>query len=214
MAGRQGSIERNLAFSLEILLSALGVIFAVMLQGMAAVASVWFAYVLLLAAGHLLGAGALVWSLFPVAFISSYIAWIAVLLRDWVAVPVFVLEQGGIGESLKRSARLTEGRRGQIIAVINTLVILACGVVSGIAGDFIGTTLTTAFSAVLACSVYQRLRVEKEALIPGDIRDFLDHPKRGAPSHSEAPSPETRRAASHMARAEARLSAVSRLRRD
>jgi hypothetical protein len=213
MAGRPGNFDRNLSFSLEILPGALGVIFAVMLQSTAAVASVWFTFVLLLAVGHLLGAGALVWSLFPVAFFASYFAWIAVILRDWVAVPVYVLEQGGIGESLRRSARLTEGRRGRIL-IINALVVLACGVVSNFTADFIGTALTTAFSAVLACIVYQRLRVEKEALMASDIRDLLDRPKREAPSHRGSPIPETARATSPMSRASSPMSAVSRLRRD
>jgi hypothetical protein len=96
-----------------------------------------------------------------------------VLLRQWVAVPAFVIERLGILGSLRRSKELTKGRRGRIFRIY-VLALIAGSFLSWIVGDFIATSITTAFSAVLVSVVYHRLRAEKEGVTMASIDEELD----------------------------------------
>lgn len=174
LAGRPGHPLAALAFGAKALLPALGIICLMMLSSAAAVGGVLLAFLLVMVAAQAFGASSEAWMLLmPAITLLSAAVWIARLLRDWVAVPAFVLEGLGMGASLRRSAGLTRGRRGRILRLYMLVLILG-GLVAKIAGGLLGTALMTAFAAVLVSVVYIRLRVEKEGLTAADIARQLD----------------------------------------
>ena len=58
----------------------------------------------------------------------------------WVAVPVTVVEKGGVNHALRRSAELTKGNRGTVFAVV-VLTALLSGVASGVQFGLFQVTL-------------------------------------------------------------------------
>lgn len=59
-----------------------------------------------------------------IGFMLLIIPGIIVMLALWVAVPVTIVEKGGVGFALSRSNTLTQGYRGRIFAVVFLLGIL------------------------------------------------------------------------------------------
>ena len=186
IAGRPSDPFANLAFGLVRLVPALGVIAAVMIFSSAAAAVAWFVFFILLMLASQLGFETQVWLLLPLVLFLSAAIWIGRILRDWAAVPAFVLEGLGVFESLKRSAVLTRGRRGKIMRLYAIVLILGW-LLAKIVGDVIGTALMTAFGAVFVSVVYSRLRAEKEGLVPADIAHELDRMEAGLSPKSRVP---------------------------
>nr|MEE4267966.1 hypothetical protein [Candidatus Krumholzibacteria bacterium] len=59
-----------------------------------------------------------------IGFMLLVIPGVIVMLALWVAVPVTIVEKGGVGFALSRSNTLTQGYRGRIFAVVFLLGIL------------------------------------------------------------------------------------------
>src|SRR5262245_49429635 len=192
LTGRSSDPIANLLFSLKRLIPALGVILVVLFLGTAAASAAWFLFFIAYIAFAQAGAEPYIWPLLPAAFVVAYATWLATLLRQWVVVPAFVIERLGVLGSMRRSRDLTKGRRGKIFRIY-ILVLIASGLLSWIFGDFVATTVATAFSAVMVSVVYHRLRAEKEGVTMDDIEEELDPPEP-----VPAPPPPPRRPAVHV----------------
>jgi hypothetical protein len=107
-------------------------------------------------------------------FVVLSIYWLA-LGMYFVAAPVFIAEQLGIGAALSRCRFLTEGRRWQIFIAIllagivsravDTIILGAIGVASMLTISIVNVSIWIvfgAFSAVFAAVFYDRLRSIKD----------------------------------------------------
>jgi hypothetical protein len=103
----------------------------------------------------------------------------------YVAVPVCVIEQAGVFDSLNRSGVLTRGYRWQIFGLLLLVTIIAfiVGIVLVLIGGvtlwgellhFFWQVIATAFGAVLAAVVYHDLRVAKEGIDIDDLANVFD----------------------------------------
>ncbi len=81
----------------------------------------------------LLGVSIVVSALTGVGFLFFIVPGIILQLMFWVAVPVIVVEKGGLGHALQRSRELTLGYRWRILA-LTALYGLLSGAFSGIEG--------------------------------------------------------------------------------
>ncbi|MCG8425107.1 MAG: hypothetical protein MJE77_45080 [Proteobacteria bacterium] len=98
-----------------------------------------------------------------------------------VAVPVAVVEQPGIVESLTRSKELTDGHKGSIFAISMVLVLIAFSISlvtgflrvalgsGGLIIDIIANVLIGALSAVVMVVIYHDLRAFKEGVGAHDL---------------------------------------------
>jgi hypothetical protein len=104
-----------------------------------------------------------------------------VACRLWVAVPVSVMEQPGVGASIRRSTSLTHGHRWRIFVILALLELLGWGAEEAIEAAYIRPDATLAdvqtyFYLVLAATLvvgtlrstaqavsYARLMIEKDA---------------------------------------------------
>lgn len=75
-----------------------------------------------------------------IGYFMLIIPGIIIAMMLWVAVPVVIVEQGGVGHALQRSKDLTTGYRGRIFAVV-----VIMGLISG-AANLIQTGILTALS--------------------------------------------------------------------
>jgi uncharacterized membrane protein len=107
---------------------------------------------------------------------------IIVFCMLYVAVPVCVVERGGIFECLGRSSQLTKGHRWAIfgilvlVAIVNSVgngILNILGSRLGLGADvhlivaivqFVWQAAVTSFSGVLAAVIYHDLRVDKEGV--------------------------------------------------
>jgi hypothetical protein len=110
---------------------------------------------------------------------------IMVFCMLYVAVPICVIEQLGVFDSLSRSAVLTKGYRWQIfgllalVTIISFIVQLVLGLLGygaawGSVLTFGWQVIATSFSAVLVAVVYHDLRVAKEGMDTGNLANVFD----------------------------------------
>ena len=109
--------------------------------------------------------------------------------RWYVAAPVCVVERTWSLQSLKRSGRLTKGRRLKIYGLL-TLVMIIVGIISAVVSFIVERTIDAewirglistavnvvpvAFVNVMSTVVYYSLRVEKEDLTATSLADIFD----------------------------------------
>jgi hypothetical protein len=99
LAGRRSDPFASMRFAAAALFPALGIIALVMIFSTAAAAVAWFVFIVAMMVAGATGVADQVWMMLPAVFVLSYALWIARLLRDWVAVPVFVIERVGVLEA-------------------------------------------------------------------------------------------------------------------
>jgi len=118
--------------------------------------------------------------LFIIPGVLTYLAYL-------VASPVAVLERGGIGESLRRSALLTTGERTRLlglVAAVLAVTVLLNAFITSLLGDVLGQLTTTAallvseavaavvsmftvaWAGAVSAIAYIDLRIRKENLAP------------------------------------------------
>jgi len=123
---------------------------------------------------------------------------IIVALIVWVAVPVTVVEKGGVGFALRRSAELTSGNRGTIflisflmglmtmvaagVQLLTIRIIASMGMVPGTPGAALGhwpfliltTGMVTALSSVVVTVGYYALRNEVDGVATEDLASVFE----------------------------------------
>ena len=128
-----------------------------------------------------------------VGYLLLVIPGVIIALMMWVAVPVVIVERGGVGHALQRSKDLTTGFRLRIFMlnlVLGVIMILAVGVQFGMTAMLTGMglvpgTLTMALvnfpisvillgsilalSSVVVTVGYYTLRHEVEGVAPQDL---------------------------------------------
>ena len=124
---------------------------------------------------------------------------IIIQMMLWVAVPVTIVEKGGVGHALQRSKDLTVGYRGRIFAL--TLLLGVIGALAGGVGGFVNSMLISthsltygsvryvlaylpiqvifqglisALNAVVVTVGYYSLRQEVEGVAIGDLAEVFD----------------------------------------
>lgn len=132
------------------------------------------------------------------AFLMLIVPGIIVAIMLWVAVPVTVVEKGGVAHAMQRSAELTKGNRGAILGINVIMWILAfvagvlqfvlnqamtsLGVVPATLGASLAhwpvvtltTGLATALSSVVVTVGYYALRNEVDGVATEDLASVFD----------------------------------------
>jgi hypothetical protein len=161
--------------------------------------------------GLLFTAGLLVW----LGSMLCVVPGVLLLLRWAVVMPVAVVEGRSVGDSLKRSANLTEGRWGEAFLVFLLFVVINY-VAEGIFaypfaivqmvqsvkgedaywlavltnfGEFVGGVLASPLLMISICLFYYDCRIRKEALDLQMMMAALDQAQGSSVSGTPAPPP-------------------------
>jgi len=119
-------------------------------------------------------------------FLVGVVPFFIFLTRYYVAIPVVVLEPGGVFRGMSRSAQLTKGSRGTIFGVVVCMFLLLflVGIPVGVVAKFvlagvapatqyllrdILTTLLAPLSAIIPAVIFHDLRVGKEGADVDDL---------------------------------------------
>ena len=134
----------------------------------------------------LIGLAFLIGAVVFVGFILLIVPGLILMVFLAMAVPAFVVERKGIGESMSRSWNLVSGSWWHTLGTILVAAILA-GIVNSILGSIggssfigswifgsIGQILTAPFTALVAIVLYVDLRVRREGLTAEKLASELD----------------------------------------